>query len=53
MNFVEPAFETTGELWPALPSVPHADVSALNDKLVRQSAELKLRLTEILELYNV
>jgi len=53
MNFAEPAFETTGELWPALPSVPHADVSALNDKLVRQSAELKLRLTEILELYNV
>ena len=35
-----------------LSNVPDAD-SALNEKLARQSAELKLRLTEILELYNV
>ena len=52
MKFVEPAFEAGGALWPALSNVPDAD-SALNDKLARQSAELKLRLTEILELYNV
>jgi len=53
MKFIEPAFETGGELWPALTNVPDADARALNDKLARQSAELKLRLTEILELYNV
>ena len=35
-----------------LSSGPDGDC-ALNDKLARQSAELKLRLTEILELYNV
>jgi chromosome segregation ATPase len=52
MKFVEPAFEAGGALRPALSSGPDAD-SALNDKLARQSAELKLRLTEILELYNV
>lgn len=52
MKFVEPAFETGGTLWPAPSSGPDAD-SALNDKLARQSAELRLRLTEILELYNV
>ena len=53
MKFIEPAFEIGGELWPALTNVPDADARALNDKLARQSAELKLRLTEILELYNV
>ena len=52
MKFVEPAFEAGGALWPALSSGPDAD-NALNDKLARQSAELKLRLIEILELYNV
>jgi chromosome segregation ATPase len=52
MKFVEPAFEAGGELWPAPSNASDAD-SAFNDKFVRQSAELKLRLTEILELYNV
>ena len=52
MKFIEPAFEAGGALWPTLSSGPDAD-RALNDKLARQSAELKLRLTEILELYNV
>ena len=52
MKFIEPAFEAGGALWPALSSGPDGD-SALNDKLARQSAELKLRLTEILESYNV
>jgi chromosome segregation ATPase len=52
MKFVEPVFETADQLWPALSNVPDAD-SALNDKFAKQSAELKLRLTEILELYNV
>jgi chromosome segregation ATPase len=52
MKFIEPAFETGGDLWPVLSSGPDAD-GALNGKLIRQSAELKLRLNEILELYNV
>ena len=52
MKFIEPTFEAGGALWPTLSSGPDAD-RALNDKLARQSAELKLRLTEILELYNV
>ena len=52
MKFIEPAFEAGGALWPMLSSGPDGD-SALNDKLARQSAELKLRLTEILESYNV
>src|SRR6185437_335751 len=53
MKFIEPAFETGGDLWPALTIVPDADDRALNDKLARQSDELTLRLTEILELHNV
>ena len=52
MKFIEPAFETGGDLWPALSSTPEADTRALNDKLARQSAELSRRLTEILELYS-
>lgn len=52
MKFIEPAFETGGELWPA-PSNHDADVAALNDKLTKQSAELRLRLTEVLELHSV
>lgn len=53
MKLIEPAFETGGDFWPALSNVPDADARALNDKLVRQSAELRQRLAEILELYNV
>lgn len=52
MKFIEPAFETGGDLWPTLSSSPEADTRALNDKLARQSAELSRRLTEILELYG-
>ena len=53
MKFIEPVFEAGGDLWPGLTSVPNADVHALNEKLVKQSAELRMRLNEILELYNV
>ena len=53
MKFVEPAFETGGGLWRTPSNVPDADARALKEKLARQSAELKLRLTEVLELYNV
>jgi len=53
MKFIEPVFETGGDLWRTLSNVPDADARALNEKLARQSAELNRRLTEILELYNV
>ena len=53
MKFIEPAFETGGDLWRTLSNVPDADARALNEKLARQSAELNRRLTEILELHNV
>ena len=53
MKFIEPAFESGGDLWPAPSNVHDADFGALNDKLVRQSAELRLRLTEVLELHSV
>ena len=53
MKFVEPAFETGGDLWRTSSNVPDADARALNEKLARQSAELNRRLTEILELHNV
>jgi chromosome segregation ATPase len=53
MKFIEPTFETGGDLWPALTNFPDADARALNDKHARQSDELTLRLTEILELHNV
>ena len=53
MKLVEPVFETGGDFWRTLSNVPDADTRALNEKLARQSAELNLRLTEILELHNV
>ena len=53
MQFIEPVFETGGDLWRTLSNVPDADARALNEKLARQSAELNRRLTEILELHNV
>jgi len=53
MKFIEPVFETGGDLWRTLSNVPDADARALNEKLARQSAELNRRLTEILELHNV
>ena len=53
MKFVEPAFETGGDLWRTSSNAPDADARALNEKFARQSAELNRRLTEILELHNV
>ena len=53
MKLVEPAFESGGDLLRALSNVPDAQSRELNEKLVRQSAELNRRLTEILELHNL
>ena len=53
MRLAEPAFESGGDLWRGLSDVPGADTRALNEKFVRQSAELNRRLTEILELHNL
>jgi hypothetical protein len=38
MKFIEPAFETGGDLWRTSSNVPDADARALNEKLARQSA---------------
>jgi hypothetical protein len=53
MKFIEPAFDTGGDLWRPPLNVPDSDAHALNEKFARQSAELRLRLTEVLELHNV
>lgn len=53
MKLVEPAFETGGDLWRTPPNGHDADARALNEKFARQSAELNLRLTEVLELHNL
>jgi chromosome segregation ATPase len=53
MRFVEPAFDVGGEFWPAPPADPGADIRALENTIAELSAELNLRVTEIVELYNV
>jgi chromosome segregation ATPase len=53
VKFIEPAFDAGGELWPTLSNVPDTDISALENTIANQSAELNLRLTEVAELYNV
>jgi chromosome segregation ATPase len=53
MKSIEPAFDAGGELWPTLSDVPHVDISALENIIAQQSAELHQRLTEVVELYNV
>ena len=53
MKFIEPTFDPAGGAWP-LPSNTHQkDISDLENKFAKQSSELNLRLTEVLELYNV
>jgi len=53
VKFIEPAFDAGGELWPTLSDVPNTDISVLENTIANQSAELNLRLTEVVELYNV
>jgi chromosome segregation ATPase len=53
MKAIEPAFDRTGEFWRASAGAPEKDIKALEDTIARQSSELDLRLTEVLELYNV
>src|SRR5215510_15263323 len=53
MKFTEPAFDPAGEFLPASFDAPQRDIKALEDTIARQSLELNLRLTEVLELYNV
>jgi chromosome segregation ATPase len=53
MKFIEPTFNPAGGAWP-LPSNTHQkDISDLENKITKQSSELNLRLTEVLELYNL
>src|SRR6185312_3966141 len=53
MTSVEPAFDFPGEFCPAGPGVSETDIRALEDTIARQSSELNLRLSEVLDLYNV
>jgi chromosome segregation ATPase len=53
MKFIEPAFDRAGEFWQASLDVPQKEIDALEETIARQSSELKLRLTEVLELYNL
>ncbi len=53
MKFIEPAFDIGGELWPTLSADPGAGIRTLEHKIAKQSAELNLRVIEIVELYNV
>ena len=49
MRSIEPAFDA---VLPRLSEISDRDVSVLENTIARQSAELNLRLTEVLELYN-
>jgi chromosome segregation ATPase len=53
MKAIEPAFDRAGEFWAASLDAPQKDVGALEDTIARQSAELNLRLTEVLELHTM
>src|SRR5215475_3922318 len=50
MRTIEPAFDA---VLPRLSENSNRDISVLEDTIARQSSELNLRLTEVLELYNV
>src|SRR5262245_36280928 len=53
MKLIEPAFDPAGEFLPASFDAPQKDIRALEDTIARQSAELNLRLTEVLELHTI
>jgi len=48
-HFIEPVFEAPEHRWPTLSD---NDIIALENTIARQSAELNLRLTEVIDLYN-
>jgi chromosome segregation ATPase len=50
MRSIEPAFESAVPLKTS--GISDRDISVLENTIARQSAELNLRLTEVLELYN-
>lgn len=49
MKLIEPSFEPASEFWPT--DAAERDIGALENTIARQSSELNLRLTEVLELY--
>lgn len=52
MKFIEPAFDPAGEFLPRTSDASDRDIGALENTIARQSSELNLRLTEVLELYS-
>jgi len=53
MKSVEPVFDFPEDFYPAGSGASETDIRALEDTIARQSSELNLRLTEILDLYNI
>src|SRR5262249_62059360 len=53
MKSLEPVFDFPGEFCAAGPSASEADIRVLEDTIASQSSELNLRLTAVLDLYNM
>ena len=53
MKSVEPVFDFPEDFYPAGSGASETDIRVLEDTIARQSSELNLRLTEILDLYNI
>ena len=49
---VEPLLDAEVRHWPVVPLPQRNDMSALEDKIARQSEELNLRCTQVADLYN-
>ncbi len=49
----EPTFDANARPWPAVALPPQRNISALEDTIAKQSAELNLRCTQVADLYNL
>ncbi len=49
----EPVLDVNARSWPAVAVPQHSNISALEETIAKQSAELNLRCTQVADLYNV
>jgi chromosome segregation ATPase len=49
----EPLLDVNARSWPAVAVPQHSNISALEETIAKQSAELNLRCTQVADLYNV
>ena len=49
----EPSFDANARAWPVVPAPQHRKISALEETIAKQSAELNLRCTQVADLYNL